>query len=187
MRLLWLDLETTGLDETKDVILEVAVVITEDLRPVSWVTYLVAGSVDDAMGIATQYVRDMHTKNKLWSDMREHRNRPTLAKIEESILGLIGDHYPIMERPILAGSSIHFDRRFIARHMPRLEAHLHHRMLDVSAWKVVFEGMYGVKFKKNEAHRAHPDILESLRELETYLGTLSEDKLSVLQKFYAIR
>ncbi len=70
---------------------------------------------------------------------------------------------------ILAGNSIHQDRKFIERWMPRLNELLHYRMLDVSAWKVYFEGARGVKFTKPEGHRAMDDIQGSLEEFGMYV------------------
>jgi len=70
----------------------------------------------------------------------------------------------------LGGNSIHMDRRFIINEWARLDARLNYRMLDVSAFKVVFEGKYGKKFAKPEAHRALEDIRGSIMELKYYLG-----------------
>ena len=70
---------------------------------------------------------------------------------------------------ILAGNSIHQDRKFIDREWPEVSKRLHYRMLDVSAWKVVFEGKYGKRFTKREAHRALDDIRGSIEELRWYL------------------
>ena len=70
---------------------------------------------------------------------------------------------------LLAGNSIHQDRKFIDREWPNLGSLLHYRMLDVSAWKVVFDGKYGKRFAKPEAHRALDDIKGSIMELKYYL------------------
>ena len=69
----------------------------------------------------------------------------------------------------MAGNSIHQDRKFIDREWPNLGFLLHYRMLDVSAWKVVFDGKYGKRFAKPEAHRALDDIKGSIMELKYYL------------------
>ena len=73
---------------------------------------------------------------------------------------------------ILAGNSIHQDRKFIDREWPEVSRKLHYRMLDVSAWKVVFEGKYGKKFLKRETHRALDDIMGSIEELRWYLSMM---------------
>ncbi len=77
------------------------------------------------------------------------------------------------ERAILAGNSISQDRLFIRRYLPKTEALLHYRMLDVTAWKVVFNGRYSRKFKKNDGHRALDDIRESMSELQFYMGFIN--------------
>ena len=75
---------------------------------------------------------------------------------------------------LLAGNSIHVDRRFIIAKWPKLDAKLHYRMLDVSAWKVVFEGITRKKFAKPDAHRALDDIRGSIAELQYYLAKLEK-------------
>ena len=73
---------------------------------------------------------------------------------------------------LLAGNSVHQDRKFIDAEWPRLAARLHYRMLDVSAWKVVFDGKYKKRFAKPEAHRALDDIRGSIEELQYYLAKI---------------
>ena len=90
---------------------------------------------------------------------------------------------------ILAGNSIHQDRKFIEREMPELNKRLHYRMLDVSAWKVYFENALNKKFMKREEHRALDDIEGSIEELKYYVGMFSKDndiQDSVLIKYERI-
>ncbi len=89
--------------------------------------------------------------------------------IENELFEFIYEHFNTSKPVLLAGNSIHQDRRFIVNEWPRLDAKLHYRMLDVSAWKVVFEGKYKKKFAKPENHRALDDIRGSIQELEYYL------------------
>src|SRR5690606_9852501 len=89
--------------------------------------------------------------------------------VENQLLAFIDEHFGADERIILAGNSIHQDRKFIENEWPRLNERLHYRMLDVSAWKVVFDGKYKKKFAKPEAHRALEDIQGSIQELKYYL------------------
>lgn len=92
----------------------------------------------------------------------------TKAGIERELLAFLDEHFD--EGPILlAGNSIHQDRKFIDQWWPRFAKRLHYRMLDVSAWKVVFEGKYHQSFKKAEEHRALEDIRGSIQELRYYL------------------
>jgi oligoribonuclease len=89
--------------------------------------------------------------------------------VENELLAFVDQHFAADERIILAGNSIHQDRKFIENEWPRLNERLHYRMLDVSAWKVVFEGKLGKKFAKPEQHRALDDIRGSIEELKYYL------------------
>lgn len=89
--------------------------------------------------------------------------------VENQLLEFVDEHFAPDERVLLAGNSIHQDRKFIENEWPRLNAKLHYRMLDVSAWKIVFEGRYKKKFAKPEAHRALEDIQGSIQELKYYL------------------
>ncbi len=89
--------------------------------------------------------------------------------VENQLLEFVDEHFAPDERVLLAGNSIHQDRKFIENEWPRLNAKLHYRMLDVSAWKIVFEGRYKKKFAKPESHRALEDIQGSIQELKYYL------------------
>jgi oligoribonuclease len=81
----------------------------------------------------------------------------------------LDEHFEADVPIILAGNSIHMDRQFIVQQWARINSRLHYRMLDVSAWKLVFEGKYGKKFAKPEEHRALGDIRGSIMELKYYL------------------
>jgi oligoribonuclease len=74
------------------------------------------------------------------------------------------------DRGILAGNSIAQDRLFLRKYMPLTDQLLHYRMMDVTSWKVMFNGMYNLRFKKKDAHRAVDDIHESINELKYYLS-----------------
>ena len=96
--------------------------------------------------------------------------------VENELLKFIDEHFSADELVLLAGNSIHQDRKFIENEWPRLNARLHYRMLDVSAWKVVFEGKYRKKFAKPESHRALEDIRGSIEELSYYLNKINQAK-----------
>jgi len=85
-------------------------------------------------------------------------------------LGFLDEHFEIGKPVLLAGNSIHQDRRFIINEWHRFDDRLHYRMLDVTAWKVVMEGKYKKRFSKPEEHRALGDIRGSIMELKYYLG-----------------
>jgi oligoribonuclease len=89
--------------------------------------------------------------------------------VEEDLLKMIAGHF-VAEPAVIAGNSIAQDRLFINKYFPRLAAKLHYRMLDVTSWKVILTERYGVKYAKQNAHRAVDDIRESIAEMKHYLS-----------------
>lgn len=161
--LLWVDLEMTGLDPDSQRILEVAAIVTDwTLKPLSTYHAVVRQNPEVLAG-ADAWCKEQHGKSGLLAAVP--KGKPE-AVVEAELVELAQAHAdPIL----LAGNSVYFDRRFIRRYWPDLEALLHYRMLDVSAWKVVMSGKYGIEFRKTEAHRALDDIKGSIEELEHYL------------------
>ncbi|QQS69053.1 oligoribonuclease [Candidatus Saccharibacteria bacterium] len=171
-RLLWVDLEMTGLDATQDVILEVAAEVTGfELNTLASYEAIVA----QPAGIVVERMQ----KNAWWQGYPENRDefvrktsdsataKPSFV-VEQELLALVEQHFG-SEPAVLAGNSIYNDRKFVARYWPKLDLKLHYRMLDVSAWKVFMQGAYGVNFEKKEVHRAFDDIQASIAELQHYL------------------
>jgi oligoribonuclease len=173
-KLLWMDLEMTGLDPIEDRILEVAVIATDwTFKEVA--TYEAAKQVGPSLLEARMKVgADFWNANPKARDALVSQNSSSEAKngrtVENELLAFIDEHFDADDKIILAGNSIHQDRKFVENEWPRLNARLHYRMLDVSAWKVVFEGKYRKKFAKPEEHRALGDIRGSIEELKYYLG-----------------
>lgn len=173
-KLLWMDLEMTGLDPIEDRILEVAVIATDwTFKEVA--TYEAAKQVGPSLLEARMKVgADFWNANPKARDALVAQNSSSEAKngrtVENELLAFIDEHFDADDKIILAGNSIHQDRKFVENEWPRLNARLHYRMLDVSAWKVVFEGKYRKKFAKPEEHRALGDIRGSIEELKYYLG-----------------
>ena len=169
-KLLWMDLEMTGLDPVEDRILEVAVIVTDwDLKEIA--SYSAVKKVGPSL-MKSRMVGDFWGK---FPEVREALIAQNLGgkngrTVENELLEFLNKHFEADERIILAGNSIHQDRKFIDNEWTRLSARLHYRMLDVSAWKVVFEGKYKKKFAKPEAHLALEDIRGSIQELKYYLG-----------------
>lgn len=169
--LLWVDLEMTGLDPEQDRILEVAAIATGwDLEPVAELTAVV--KVDEAL-MQERMVGEFWEKNaeSRAGLLAQNAKGQDVTEVEKLLLGFVRKHFD--GEVILAGNSIHQDRKFIDREWPKLARALHYRMLDVSAWKVYFEGALGKKFLKREAHRALDDIQGSIEELKWYLGMLA--------------
>lgn len=168
-KLLWIDLEMTGLDPVKDRIVEVAAIATDwEFKEIA--RYEAVVKVGPAL-MKKRMVGEFWEKYANVRDtlMAQNDDGTSGRTVENQLLEFVDEHFAPDERVLLAGNSIHQDRKFIENEWPRLNAKLHYRMLDVSAWKVVFEGRYKKKFAKPEAHRALEDIQGSIQELKYYL------------------
>ena len=173
-KILWIDLEMTGLDPVSDRILEVAAIATDwDFNEIA--TYESAVKVDESI-IKKRMIGDF------WETFSETREalkvqnaaaaldaRAVEAQLIEFVKANFAEELAAGEKILLAGNSIHQDRRFIRSEWKELEKMLHYRMLDVSAWKVVMNGKFKRVFAKPEEHRALDDIRGSIQELEFYL------------------
>ena len=168
-RILWMDLEMTGLDPVQDRILEVGAIVTDwDFNEIA--TY-------EAVKKVGPNLMKKQMTTTFWSENPETRDALIAQNssgkhgraVENELLEFIDIHFEKDIPVLLAGNSIHQDRRFIVNEWQRLDARLHYRMLDVTAWKVVFEGKYRKKFAKAETHRALADIRGSIEELQYYL------------------
>ena len=168
--LLWIDLEMTGLDPEKDKILEVAAIAT-DINLNRIADYQAVIKVNDAL-IESRMVGPFWEQNAKTRDALKNQNAigQPVKKVEQDLIQFIEQYFG--KTVYLAGNSVHQDRKFIEREMPKLNELLHYRMLDVSAWKIYFENAKGKKFTKPENHRALDDINGSIEELKWYLTFL---------------
>lgn len=174
-KLLWIDLEMTGLDPEKDRILEVAAIATGwDLEPVSDRAEMTAVVKVPENLMEERMVGEFWENNPESRDglMKQNAEGEPVEEVEKRVLEFIDENFG--DEVILAGNSIHQDRKFIDREWPEVAKRLHYRMLDVSAWKVYFEGARHEKFIKKEAHRALDDIRGSIEELKWYVGKLKK-------------
>jgi oligoribonuclease len=173
--LIWVDLEMTGLDVESCAIIEMAVVVTgADLEPRAELERVI-WQPDEVLDRMSPFVRDMHTKNGLLERVRA--SQTSLADAENEALALVTKHCGFREG-ILAGNSIHTDRRFLARYMPAFERFLHYRQVDVSTLKVLGRAWYpnAAAFEKEgKEHTALADIRESIAELRHYRTALFRD------------
>jgi oligoribonuclease len=168
-KLLWVDLEMTGLDHTKDPILEIAVEIT-DFNFKTLASYEARVKQDRETVVARMQA------NIWWRDFPENRddflNKLEQGKpqeqVEEELVALVEQNFG-SEPAVLAGNSIHNDRNFIKQWLPAFDLKLHYRMLDVTSLKILMQGKYGVNFEKQDVHRAFDDIQASIAELQHYL------------------
>ncbi len=160
-KLFWVDLEMTGLDPEVDKIIEVGVIVTDfDFNEVETYEAVIKQDLDSLTldPWITENLADLLTKVPTGKDEQE-----VIAELNK----ICEKHFdgPV----ILAGNSIHQDRRFIRKWWPDFERKLHYRMLDVSSFKVWMMGKHGTVFHKPEQHRALEDIRGSIQELKQYV------------------
>ena len=168
-RLLWVDLEMTGLDPVKDRILEVAAIVTDwEFNEIATYTAVkkVGPNLMRKRMVGEFWEKFSNVRAALIAQNATGKNGRT---VENELLAFLDEHFGEDTNIVLAGNSIHQDRKFIENEWSRLNERLHYRMVDVSAWKVVFDGRLGKKFLKPEAHRALDDIRGSILELKYYL------------------
>ena len=169
--LVWMDLEMTGLDPAKDVIVEIATIVTDDqLEIVAEGPDLVVHQPDDALAVMEPIVLEMHTASGLLPAIKA--STTTLEEAGAATLAFIKEHVPEVRTVPLCGNSIGTDRRFLAIHLPEIEDHLHYRSVDVSTIKELarrwYPGALEATPRKATAHRALDDIRESIDELRWY-------------------
>jgi oligoribonuclease len=167
--LVWLDMEMTGLNPDTDRIIEVAVVITDSqLNAVATAPVMVVHQPDEALAAMDVWNKSTHGRTGLIDKVKA--SVLTEAVVEDRLLAFVAEHVPGKTSP-LCGNSICQDRRFLARYMPRLEAYLHYRNLDVSTLKELARRWRPEITKgltKQGKHEALADIHESIDELRYY-------------------
>jgi oligoribonuclease len=170
-RLVWIDLEMTGLDVDSDVIVEIACIVTDaSLAPLDDGIQLIVHADADALARMGDYVREMHTKSGLLPEIAS--STIEVAAAEQATLEYVKQHVPKPSVAPLCGNSIGTDRRFLARYMNELDEYLHYRSVDVSSLKELCRrwnpAIYRKRPGKTEQHRALDDIRESIEELRFY-------------------
>jgi len=166
--LVWMDLEMTGLDPGRDVIVEIATLVTDDeLAIIAEGPDLVVATTADKLAGMDQVVVDMHTRSGLLTAIQE--STMTLEEAGAQTLAFIKEHVPDARTVPLCGNSIGTDRRFLAAYLPEIEDHLHYRSIDVSTIKELARRWYPEAVTKapgkSGGHRAMDDIRESVAEL----------------------
>ncbi len=171
-RLFWLDMEMTGLDVEKEVVIEVAAIVTD----------MQFNEKDSYQAVVKQPQKYLDAMDD-WNQ-RHHRASGLLElipkgktpdEVERDLIELLDIHFG-KERAVLAGNSIGQDRLFIDKYFKKFSARLHYRMLDVTSWKLVFNNLYDIKHNKEGKHRALDDIRESMAEMQTYLSHVKVNK-----------
>jgi oligoribonuclease len=173
--LVWMDLEMTGLDPSRDRIVEIATLVTDDeLAVVAEGPDLVVHQPPELLAGMVDVVREMHTRSGLLPEIEA--STLTLEEAGAQTLAFIREHVPDPRTVPLCGNSIGTDRRFLAAQLPEIEEHLHYRSVDVSSIKELARRWYPKILlaapRKAGSHRALGDIQESIEELRYYRDRL---------------
>jgi oligoribonuclease len=173
-RLVWIDCEMTGLDLTRDALIEVAVLVTDaELNVLGEGVDLVIRPPDEALDKMMDVVREMHTSSGLLGALS---TGVSLHDANKAVLDYIKEYVPEPGKAPLAGNTVHMDRLFLARDMPQVEAWLHYRNVDVSSIKELarrwYPRVYFASPHKTGNHRALGDIRDSIDELRYYRRTV---------------
>ncbi|EGF09000.1 TPA: oligoribonuclease [Neisseria bacilliformis] len=167
--LCWLDMEMTGLSPETDRIIEVAVIITDsDLNVLAQSPVYAVHQSDEVLDAMDEWCTATHGRTGLTQRVRE--SQYTEAEVEQNLLDFIAAWIPAQASP-MCGNSVHQDRRFMQKYMPRLEAYFHYRNLDVSTLKELAKRWNPAVAKgvvKRGSHKALDDILESIEEMRYY-------------------
>lgn len=167
--LVWLDMEMTGLDPDKDRIIEVAIVVTDaQLVTRAEAPVAVVHQPETILDAMDDWNKSTHARSGLIDKVKG--STLTEAAAEAQLLAFLAQHVPARTSP-MCGNSICQDRRFLARHMPRLEAYFHYRNLDVSTLKELakrWKPDVAKGLSKQGKHEALADIYESIEELKYY-------------------
>ena len=174
-RLFWIDMEMTGLNVDREVIIEVAAIVTD-------IEFQVIDTYETVVKQPQYYLDRMDDWNK------SHHGQSGLVtkvphgmdpeKVENKLVEMAKKHFPEKDgKPILAGNSIMQDRIFIDKYMPHFSQVLHYRMVDVTSWKIIMQNKYGLKYQKRGAHRALDDIQDSIDELKFYLSHIRTEHI----------
>jgi oligoribonuclease len=170
-RLVWLDLEMTGLDVNRHVIVEIAALVTDGaLEPLDDGIDLIVHQPAAALAEMDDFVRKMHTRSGLVAEI-EASTLP-LAEAGDAAIAYIRGHVPEPGIAPMCGNSIGVDRRFLDQQLPELDRFLHYRSIDVSSFKELcrrwYPDVYRKRPSKAETHRALADVGESIAELRYY-------------------
>ncbi len=169
--LVWLDLEMTGLEVARHVVVEIALLATnDDLEPLDEGIDMVVHQPADALDRMDDFVRTMHTSSGLLTEIEASTR--SLEDAQRAALEYVRRHVPEPRTAPLCGNSIGVDRRFMHAYLPELDEYLHYRSIDVSSLKELCRRWYPDAYRKRpgkqEAHRALGDVHESIAELRYY-------------------
>ncbi|KAF7700929.1 small fragment nuclease [Silurus meridionalis] len=173
-RMVWVDLEMTGLNIEKDEIIEMACIITDsDLNIIAEGPNLIINQPDELLDSMSDWCKEHHGQSGLTQAVRD--SKISLQQAEYEFLSFIRQHTPPGQCP-LAGNSVHADKKFLDKFMPQFMRHLHYRIIDVSTVKELCRRWFPDDSKrapqKKAQHRALDDIQESIKELKYYRANI---------------
>ena len=173
-RILWIDLEMTGLDPDKEVIIEVGAIVTQAEPAFEEIDrfHCVVRQHQEYLDNMDQWNSKVHKASGLLDLIPSGK---TAEEAETSLVEFVDQYFP-KEPAVIAGNSISQDRAFIKKYFKKLESKLHYQMLDVTAWKLFFE-QKKISFEKQNRHRAMSDIQESIEEMKFYLNYIDHNKI----------
>lgn len=168
--IIWIDVETTGIDPNEGhLLLEVAVLVTDlqlnilDDNGYQSPIFYDEGNTAIAKSIADPYVQGMHAKTGLWERLQSGK---PLETVDEEAYSYITSFIPEPQTSRLGGNSVGLDRNYINMFLPKTAAHIHYRNLDVSSVAGLGQWWYGERFEKKTTHAAMDDIRESIAEMQ---------------------
>lgn len=167
-KLIWIDLEMTGLNPKEDTILEIATIITDEkLNIIAQGPHIIIHQTDDVLNNMNDWCIQHHEETGLTKAVQE--SQISLQEAEQLTLDFIKEHCDYQTAP-LCGNSVWQDKFFMIEHMPQLANYFHYRLIDTTSIKQIVRLWKGTDnlFKKNNTHRALDDIIESIEELKFY-------------------
>ena len=177
-RILWIDLEMTGLNPETDVVIEAAALVTDasfELKEMDHY-HCVIRQHKEYLDKMDSWNTKVHKASGLYDLISLGK---TAQEAEDALVEFVEKHFK-NEPAVIAGNSISQDRSFIKKYFHKLESKLHYRMLDVTAWKLFLESD-GAEFPKKNIHRALSDIQESVLEMRHYLQFVDKKKMQMRQ------
>jgi len=173
----WIDMEMTGLDPATDVVLEIATIVTDkDLQVLAEGPVIAIGQPKDVLDAMDEWNTRTHNESGLVS--RCIGSHDTAASAEQKTLEFLGEYLAEGESP-LCGNSVHQDRRFLRKYMPRMDAFHSYRIVDVTSFREVIDRWYPElgPYEKAGTHKALDDIRESIGELRFYKDSVFKPEL----------
>jgi oligoribonuclease len=167
-KLLWLDLEMTGLDVEKENIIEVAAIVTDMELNFKDTFHSVVNQPQHYLDNMDNWNKKHHSQSGLLDKIPL---APSAEVVEKKLLQFVNKNFKRTEDVVLAGNSIHQDRVFLKKYFKHFSKRLHYRMLDVSSWKLLMRHK-GLSFTKTNSHQALDDIRESIEEMKFYLSKI---------------